>query len=122
MAMKLGGTLAVLLMTGICSAAPITYTITGNLSGTLGSVSLNNIPFTFVFRADTTNIFNDNPLLNPDLTNNISIGGNAGQFSQIVDVGVSPSNGIGGFSHPVTELGITFANPRFFDYTLASSM
>ncbi len=49
----------ILLLTLICCAAPaatLDWTVTGNLSGSLGSTPFTNAPFTFTFQVDTTQV------------------------------------------------------------------
>jgi hypothetical protein len=103
------------------AAAPITYTMTGSLSGTLGTDPVTLAAFTFVFNGDTTNITGTDPLLNPAISNSILITGfGSGQFSQAIDVGVSPIYGIGGFTDATASQGIQFENGVFVGWDLAT--
>jgi len=103
------------------AAGPIYYTMTGSLSGTLGTAPVTGAAFTFVFNGDTTNIAGTNPLLNPAVSNSISIAGfGSGQFTQVIDVGVNPASGIGGFSGITTFEALTFHNDGFVGWDLAT--
>ncbi len=103
------------------AAGPIRYWMTGSLFGSLGTAPVTGAEFTFVFNGDTTNIAGTNPLLNPAISNSISITGfGSGQFTQAIDVGVNPTLGIGGFSNTGLVSGITLQNGGFVGWDLAT--
>jgi hypothetical protein len=103
------------------AAGPITYTMTGFLTGTLGTAPVTGAAFTFVFNGDTAGISGTNPLLNPAITNSISITGfGTGQFTQAMVAGVNPTGGIGGFSDPSTANALTLENGGFVGWGLAT--
>ncbi len=106
------------------SATLISYTMTGDLTGTLGTAPITAASFTFVFVGDTTGIYSSPPdvLLNPAISNSISITGfGSGQFTEGIVIGVNPVGGIGGFSTPILDLrGITFLNAGFVGWDLAT--
>lgn len=102
------------------TAGPITYTETGQLSGTLGTTVLTNTSFTFVFNGDTANITGSNPLLNIALSNSLSLGSSIGSFTTAVEVGVNPLSGVIGFSNTAENAGITFTSATAVGYGLAT--
>ena len=103
------------------AAGPITYTMTGFLSGSLGTAPVTAAAFTFVFNGDTANVTGTNPLLNPAISNSISITGfGSGQFTEAIDVGVNPTNGIGGFADTSLASALTFQNAGFVGWDLAT--
>ena len=103
------------------AAGPIRYWMTGSLFGSLGTAPVTGAEFTFVFNGDTTNITGVNPLLNPAVSNSISISGfGSGEFTQTIDVGLNPVSGIGGFSSTGLGSGITLQNGGFVGWDLAT--
>jgi hypothetical protein len=105
------------------AAGPISYTMTGFLNGSLGTAPVTDAAFTFVFNGDTTGITGTNPLLNPAISNSISITGfGSGQFTQAIDVGVNPTAGIGGFTDTTETRGITLQIGGFVGWDLATSI
>ncbi len=104
---------------------PITYTMTGNVSGSIGSTQLSNAPFTFVFSADTGGIFTwtdgyIDVLMNPASSTSILLSGSSGGFTEPVIVGVNAAAGIVGFADPNNTKGLTFYNAGAIDWDLAS--
>ena len=101
-------------------ASPITYTESGQVSGTLGATTLTNATFTFVFIGDTSNITGVDPLFNIPTSNSITIGASTGSFTAGVHVGDSHSNAIIGFSDLASLNGITFVSAGAATYGLAT--
>ena len=103
------------------AAGPITYTETGQISGSLGSTILTNAAFTFIFQGDTADITNAGPsvLLNPAISNSLLIGSSSGSFTTPVEVGVA-TNGTVGFSDLSDANGITFTTSAAIGYGLAT--
>ena len=121
---RYGGFLSIALFLALpLAAGPITYTMTGFLSGGLVTAPIEGAAFTFVFNGDTTNIFTSgDTLLNPATSNSISITGfGSGQFTQTIDVGVNPTagNGITGFVDAGLN-GLSFKNAGFVGWNLAT--
>ncbi len=107
------------------AATPILYTMSGNLSGTLETATLSHVPFTFAFGGLTENIVTDpNALLNPALTNRISLEGvGTGQFLDPILVAVNNVGGFGGFlTLGGSGAGIAYFDPGFIRWNLATQI
>ncbi len=105
--------------------SPITYTMTGNVSGSIGATPLSNAPFTFVFYGDTTGIYTFpsgplNILMNPALATSILLSGSAGGFIEPVIVGVEPVAGVVGFADAANTKGLTLVHAGAVGWDLAS--
>jgi hypothetical protein len=112
------------ILSGAAWASPITYTESGQLSGTLGSTTLTNTAFTFAFSGDTTNITQPFPteILNVAVSNSITIGASSGSFTTVVETGVNPVSGIIGFVDLTAFNGITFTSAGAVGYNLATQI
>jgi hypothetical protein len=105
------------------AAGSITYVETGQVSGTLAGVALTNVPFTFTFLGDTTNITaSGSILLNPAISNTITIGSSNGTFTIPVETGVVSGSNIIGFSDLARTDGITFVSAGVAGYNLATAI
>jgi hypothetical protein len=104
------------------AAGPIEYIESGQLSGTLGSTVLTNAAFSFTFFGDTANITGTNPILNPALSNVITIAGSPGAFTTAVEVGDSNAASVVGFSDLSLNNGITLVNAAAATYNLATAI
>jgi hypothetical protein len=108
------------------AASPITYVESGQLSGTLGTTGLNNVPFTFTFNGDTNNITgagtSASPFLNAAISNSLTIGVSNGSFSPVIEVGVNNVQGQIGVTDPALTDGITFVSAGAIGYNLATAI
>ena len=106
------------------AAASIQYSVTGQLSGTLGSTPFANVSFVFTFSGDTSNITglagSSTVLLNPAISNTISIGTANGSFTTPVDAVVNDVSGVIGFGDPTVQNGIIFPSGGAAGYKLAT--
>ena len=116
--------LMVFCFTRVGAAAPITYTETGFLSGTLGGTPFTGAAFTFVFNGDTANVVDGSGVwLNPVLSSSMSIAGFAtGTFTQSINTGVNPTLGIAGFTDLSRLNGITILNAGFVGWDLTTAI
>jgi hypothetical protein len=106
------------------AAGPITSTMTGSLSSTVGGVAVTNAPFTFVFNGDTANVFNASPALpaNVEISNSMSITGfGVGQFTGTVGTGLDLLDNAAGFADPSGTSIILAQNAGFAAWNLATS-
>ena len=106
-------------------AEPITYTMTGTLSGTLGGVAVTDATFKFVFNGDTANIFDASPtlLLNPATSTSLFITGfGSGDFTQTIDVGVDLQDDNAGFANPGLTDIFVIQNAAFGAWNDATSI
>ena len=103
-------------------AAPISYTITGFLNGSLDATPFAAEPFTVVINADTAGVNLALPgiLYNPAFSTSISITGvGSGSFVSSMIVGVNYLDGIIGFTDGSVG-GVTFQNAGAIGWDLAS--
>jgi hypothetical protein len=106
-------------------AAPITYTLSGTLSGSVGATPFTNVAFTFTFTGDTGGVFAPGPagvLLNPIPSNSILLGAQSGQFTEPVDTIVNANTGDAGFVDPALTKGLTIPNAGFVGWNLATGI
>jgi hypothetical protein len=111
-------------------ASPITYTESGQLSGTLGNTTFTNADFTFVLNGDTTGISNTTAQIvwNLATSNSFTIGLLNGSFTSPVAVAVNQApgrnlgfayfpNGVNGFP---PNAAVTFISGAPAGYVLAT--
>jgi len=124
--------LATLSLTSV-GAAPITYTITGDMDGsilptscpTCLAVIFTGRAFTFVFNGDTSGIFDltSTVLGNPVLSSSLTIAGEgSGSFTESLDVADSPTSGVAGFTDPTLTNAIVVSNAALVGWGLATTI
>jgi len=107
------------------AAVPITYTMTGTFSGTLGGDSATNASFTFVFYSDTGNIGNLSPTFpftQPTSTSLLVTGFGTGQFSQVLDVALDQLSDVAGFGDPSSTNKLLIQSASFAGWNFATSI
>jgi hypothetical protein len=103
------------------AAGPITYSMVGQISGTLGSSTLTNANFAFTLYGDTTNTFDVIAVyLNVATSSSFIIGGNGGTFAvptEVIDGGVGV-----GITCPASACSavIAFSGPGTATYALTA--
>lgn len=121
-----GAVLGGILLAGAdAKASPITYTASGDITGTIGSTSLDGNAFTFVFTADTSGSFllAGETYQNPSISTSIFISGvGAGQFSETTLVAVNGAIGVAGFEDTSGFSGIIVTNAGFDGWELVTSI
>ena len=109
---------------GAAWASPITYTESGQLSGTLEATSLTDAAFTFTFYGDTANIFPfvglPGVLLNLATSNSLVISGSSGSFTDPMEVGINQVLGVVAILNEAITGGISFNDPAAVGYDLAT--
>jgi len=114
-------------------AAPITYTITGQMDGfilpascpTCAATIFTGSDFTFVFDADTSGIFavTSTVLANPVLSSSFTISGEgSGTFAESLLVAGSPGGGAAGFTDLTFANSIVVINPALVGFGLATDI
>lgn len=118
----LGG---ILLAGADAKASPITYTASGDITGTLGSTSLDGNAFIFVFTADTSgsSLLAGETYLNPSISTSIFISGvGMGQFSETTEAAVNGAIGVAGFEDTSGFSGVIVTNAGFDGWELVTSI
>jgi uncharacterized protein (TIGR03437 family) len=121
--------LLAMLLTTIGSAAPMTITFAGTATGTVGSTSFTNQPFTITVSSDTTAVVQGTPCCADDFTTpsgtptafNITTVG-SGKMTDNQSVFVHQSEATLGIWHNNEPDWFTIGNPVFENYTLSSSL
>jgi hypothetical protein len=106
------------------AAGPITYTMTGTLSGSLNGHAFTNEAFTFVLDGTTAGVTDDSGILVNDATSDsISITGvGSGDFTQPVEALVVPGYGIAGIGNSALNSGVVIENGGFNTWNLSTSL
>ena len=115
----------VLCLTLPLAAGSITYTMTGDISGSLNGVDFSNAAFTFVLDGTTAGVASDGAgdLINEATSNSISIVGFASdEFTGGIDAYATPLLGDAGIVNSTESAGIVIANPGFVGWNLATSL
>jgi hypothetical protein len=113
-------------LTALClalplAAEPITYTMTGTLSGSLGVTDFSGAAFTIVLDGDTANITEAGALFNGATSTSISIAGfGSGDFTEGIDA--ATAGGIAGLLNLSGTDGILIENLGFAGWDLATSL
>ncbi len=107
------------------AAGPITYTMTGDLSGTLDGTPFLDKAFTFVLDGNTADIttFASVVLVDEASSTSISIAGfTTADFTEPVEAAVDPLVGVAGIINLPDTAGITIGNTGFEPWNLATSL
>jgi hypothetical protein len=107
------------------AAESITYTMSGDISGTLGGVGFSDAAFTFVLDGEPTGVTSDGvgDLSNAATSNSISIAGFAtDEFTGGIDAYATPLLGDAGILNSTESDGIVIANPGFVVWNLETSL
>ena len=107
-------------------AAPITYSFSGRLSGSLDGTGFALAPVTFIFSSDTDTVFQPTPAVRPTLYNTLSgvlgfsVAGTAGTFDAPYNVFsiTQGSNGVVGFTETGSNDLIDVRDPALAGYDL----